>query len=223
MSPSSRYHPPVNDHRKPNENATSMDHETLARIIAAVDDANRADPSSVELDGQPTPLALAHGILASRWVDRLYPERPDTWFIAARAHHLRRWEYPRSSAPAGRAGYLTWRAEQKRRHARLARTVVADNGGSAQAAEDVARFVERAHLTTDAGCQSVEDGACFAFIITQLDGVTAALDRDHLARVLDKTIKKMSTGAVDLLTSADLGGAQRPVLDDAIQRFRANQ
>ena len=37
----------------------------------------------------------------------------ETLLLAARAHHLRRWELPRDSYPVGRAGYLRWRRDQK--------------------------------------------------------------------------------------------------------------
>ena len=63
------------------------------------------------------PLALAHGRLAAEWIDRLVPDADDTLKLAARAHHLRRWELPRADYPEGRAGYLRWRRDQKRRHA----------------------------------------------------------------------------------------------------------
>ena len=57
--------------------------------------------------------------------ERLLEAPSDALRIAARAHHLRRWEVPRSSYPEGRAGYLRWRRDQKARHAREVADVLA--------------------------------------------------------------------------------------------------
>ena len=43
------------------------------------------------------------------------PAATEAQVLAARAHHLRRWVVPRTSYPEGRAGYLRWRTDQKRR------------------------------------------------------------------------------------------------------------
>ncbi len=89
----------------------------LETAAAAIDEANAADPNRITVRGTTEPLALAHGRLAAEWIDRLVPDADDTLKLAARAHHLRRWELPRADYPEGRAGYLRWRRDQKRRHA----------------------------------------------------------------------------------------------------------
>ena len=72
----------------------------------------------VEVRGRQAPLALIHGQLAAEWIERLVDDPDETLLLAARAHHLRRWELPRGTAiPIGRAGYLRWRRDQKARHA----------------------------------------------------------------------------------------------------------
>jgi len=83
----------------------------------AIDAANAEDPTSLLVDGVEVPTQLLLGRLASEWVGRLDPGASASQRIAARGHHLRRWESPRSDYPAGRAGYLRWRRDQKARHA----------------------------------------------------------------------------------------------------------
>ena len=85
----------------------------VAESRAAIDEANAADPR--EHDG--VPLSLAQGRKAEEWVVRLDPDASDALRLAARAHHLRRWELSRSDYPEGRAGYLRWRRAQRERHA----------------------------------------------------------------------------------------------------------
>ena len=76
---------------------------SLDNVLAAIDAANREDPTATARG----PLALAQGELASDWLDRLAPNAGPELAVAARAHHLRRWELRRDTYPEGRAGYLS--------------------------------------------------------------------------------------------------------------------
>ncbi len=170
--------------------------EHYEAAIAAIDAANAADPNTVDVRGANIPLALAHGQLAAQWVERLYGANAEAaWLIAARAHHLRRWEVPRTTYPAGKAGYLRWKRDQRQRHADDVAALVLQAGFDAAAVERVQSLIRRDHLTTDSGSQAVEDGACLAFIETQLDAVALQLDGEALGRVLQKTAAKMSPAA----------------------------
>ena len=93
--------------------------ERLQAALRAIDAANADDPERIRIDGEERPKELAHAQLVSEWVERLQPEASDALRLAARAHHLRRWEIPRSSYPEGRKGYLRWRAKLQQHHAAL--------------------------------------------------------------------------------------------------------
>jgi Domain of unknown function (DUF4202) len=170
--------------------------EPVEAAIAAIDAANSADPNTVHVRGETVPLALAHGQLAADWVQQLYGAATETtWLLAARAHHLRRWEAPRATYPAGRAGYLRWKRDQRRRHADEVAALLVEAGHDAATVERVQALVRRDQLATDRGAQAVEDGACMAFLETQLDAVAEQLDDAALGRVLGKTAAKMSPAA----------------------------
>ncbi len=162
----------------------------IVLAVEEIDRQNAADPSTVIVDGSAVPLALAHGVLADRWMTRLYPDRPWTWSVAARGHHLRRWELPRSSFPAGRAGYLRWRTEQKRRHGEFVAEVLT-SCGLGDFASETAELVERRDLRVP-GCRALEDAACLAFAETQLDAVHDALGSEQTTAILTRTMTKMS-------------------------------
>ncbi|HEY4376173.1 MAG TPA: DUF4202 family protein, partial [Acidimicrobiales bacterium] len=85
--------------------------------MAAIDQANADDPSTIVVDGVKRPKEQAHAELMSAWVQRLDPTADDAQLLAARAHHLRRWTSPRTDFPDGRAGYLKWRTALRKRHA----------------------------------------------------------------------------------------------------------
>lgn len=180
--------------------------------VAAIDAANAGDPTTVTVRGVAEPLALAHGRLAAEWVGRLRAEAPEVVLLAARAHHLRRWEVPRSSYPEGRAGYLRWRRDQKARHAADVATILVAAGYDAAAVERVQALIKRDGLGRDPDTQLVEDAACLVFVETQLVTTAATLEPDHMVSVLHKTARKMSPAAIALLGDVPLGDDGRAIL-----------
>lgn len=188
----------------------------FAEAIIAIDTANAADPTSVVVRGSTHPLALVHGQLAAEWVARLHPEADETWLLAARAHHLRRWEVPRSDYAAGRAGYLKWKRDQRVRHAADVGSLLAEVEYGAEIIQRVQALVRRDHLATDAGSQAVEDAACLVFIETQLADIATKLDHDHLIDVIRKTAKKMSPAALAAVSTIPLGDVETSLLTAAL-------
>lgn len=184
--------------------------------VAAIDDANAADPQQVTVRGATRPLALVHGQLAAEWVGRLHAGAPEQWLLAARAHHLRRWELPRASYPEGRAGYHRWKRDQRQRHARDVAEILAAAGYTALEIERVQALVRRDDLAIDPGAQAVEDAACLVFLETQLADVAGRLDHDHLVDVIRKTARKMSPAALAAVADVPLGDDERRLLADAL-------
>lgn len=184
--------------------------------VAAIDAANAADPNPVTVRGATEPLALAHGHLAAAWVAQLVPDAPEELLLAARAHHLRRWEVPRATYPEGKAGYLRWKRDQRARHAADVAAILSDVGYEDDAIARVQSLVRRDDLRTDPGAQAVEDAACLVFLETQLAEVSTRLDRDHLLDVLRKTARKMSPAGLAAATTVPLDDAGRALLADAL-------
>lgn len=186
------------------------------RAIAAIDAANANDPTRIVVRGDVSPLAQVHGTLAAEWVADLHPDADETWLIAARAHHLRRWELPRSQYETGRAGYLKWKRDQRRRHADDVAVLLADVGYDVATIERVQTLVRRDHLATDPGAQAIEDAACLVFLETQLAEVSTKLDRAHLIDVLRKTAKKISPVGAAAIERIPLGADERALLAEAL-------
>ena len=193
----------------------SLSHRT-ADAIAAIDAANADDPTVVTVRGADHPLAQIHGVLAYEWVLHLHPDADDTWLLAARAHHLRRWELPRSGYDTGKAGYLRWKRDQRQRHARDIAVLLAEHGFDSATIERVQALVRRDNLAVDAGSQAVEDAACLAFVETQLADVATKLDRAHLIDVLRKTARKMTPAGAAAIALIPLAPAEQQLLADAL-------
>lgn len=181
--------------------------------VAAIDAANAGDPTSVDVRGRVVALALAHGRLAAEWVEQLVADPDEELLLAARAHHLRRWELPRDSYPAGRGGYLRWRRDQKARHAADVADILTRCDYNSDEIERVQRLVRRESID---GAQAVEDAACLVFIETQLASVAAKMDHDLFVEVIRKTARKMSPEGLELVRSIPLGEVERGLLADAL-------
>ena len=91
----------------------------LRAALAAIDDANAADPTVVTVRDRTGPKEIIHADLVTEWVLRLRPDADEALLLAARGHHFRRWTVPRSSYPAGRAAYLRWRKDLHAQHATI--------------------------------------------------------------------------------------------------------
>jgi hypothetical protein len=183
---------------------------------AAIDDANAGDPTRVDVRGRLEPLALAHGRLAVEWVERLDGDPGEAVLLAARAHHLRRWELPRDGYPEGRAGYLRWRRDQKVRHARDVEAILVAAGYDGGFVARVQALIRRDALATDPEARTVEDAACLVFLETQLGSLLDRLDHDHAVEVLRKTAAKMSPAGLAAAARLELAEPERGALAEAL-------
>lgn len=183
--------------------------------VAAIDAANSDDPNMVDVRGERLPLALAHGRLATEWVLHLQPDASEPVLLAARAHHLRRWELARATYPEGRAGYLRWRRDQKVRHARDIEAILRGAGYDADDIGRVQAMLRREGLGSDPETQLVEDAACLVFVETQLGPVAEQLGLEHTIDVLRKTARKMSPAAIAALADVPLSESDRALLTTA--------
>jgi hypothetical protein len=172
--------------------------------VAAIDAANADDPVRVVHRGVERPKELVHAEVVERWVRALDPEATDLQLLAARAHHLRRWVVPRTDYPAGRAGYLRWRTDHKKRQAAEVAELLAAEGYEDDEVARVADIVAKRGLGSDPAVGVHEDALCLAFLELQLDEVAGQLDRDHLVDVLRKTMAKMSPAGLAAAATLEL-------------------
>jgi hypothetical protein len=170
------------------------------RAVAAIDAANADDPNVLVVDGVARPKEQAHAEAMTEWVRRLDPDADEVQLLAARAHHLRRWAYPRREQPEGRAGYLRWRAEAKRRHATAIAEILQGCGYDQPEVDAVADLVSKQGLGRGdlpdvdgraPAVQTHEDALCLVFLTTQFDPLADQVGDDKMVDVLVKTLAKM--------------------------------
>jgi hypothetical protein len=196
----------------PNDASAAVD-----AVVDAIDAANGEDPTQVVFNGQAHPRARLQGERAAYWVRRLEPSASDELCLAAHAHHLRRWEVPRSSYPSGRAGYLRWRRDLKARHAEGASVLMAEQGFDAAAQERVGALLRRGDLDHDHETQVLEDAVCLTFLETQFEETRGRLSQEKMVDVLAKTLRKMRPQGRSMASEVDLSPAQTELLAQAVE------
>lgn len=191
--------------------------DAFTRAIAAIDEANGRDPNALSVAGRTGPKEMIHAQMATEWVQRLAPGASEALLLAARAHHLRRWEVPRSTYPEGRHAYLRWREDLHRFHASeftaLAEQAGVDPAVTAKAADLIAKRVKKG----DRDAQVLEDALCLVFLETQFAELAGKLTPAKLPDVVRKTWRKMSPAGQAAALALDLPDADRQLLVTALR------
>lgn len=194
----------------------------MARAIAAVDDANGSDPRSLDLDGSARPRAQAEGIVATRWAWRLAGPPSPALQLAVRAHHLRRWELPRTAEAPGRAGYLRWRRRLYDLQGDALGALLAGCDVTADVADRAVELVRKRGIGPDGAnadpeAQTYEDALCLTFLSTsELPELVESLADERAVEVLRRTARKMSAPALELATTIPLPAREAELLRTAL-------
>jgi hypothetical protein len=195
----------------------------LQAVLEAIDDANGEDPARREFEGQQWPLSLVEGRRAYHWVTEICREAPsdaapsEALLIAARGHHIRRWEVPRSSQPAGRDGYLAWRSGLYEVHAAHLAQLMRAASYPDEDIEAMTRLMHRRAIKTDPEAQLFQDAVSLAFLEIQFPAFAQRAEREVAVRAVRRTWRKMSeagrTAALGLPLPPALGEVVREALD----------
>ena len=193
-----------------------MDEERFRRAIAAIDAANADDPHTIAVGGVDRPKEQAHAEMATAWIEQLRPDAPEELRLAARAHHVRRWEIPRSDEPDGRPGYLRWKRRLQEHHAAIVSSILDDVGYPPEVVERVAAIVKKERLRSDPDVQSLEDALSLVFLETQLAELADKLEDEHLVDVLRKTLRKMTPAGHAAAATIPLAEREQRLLEEAV-------
>ncbi len=180
--------------RQPPHAQMITDPQRFTNTIARFDAANAQDPHRE--DGRPRELLYAERMTAM--LKRFAPDASEAVQLAVRAQHIQRWLTPRSTYPAGRLGYLKWRAGLYQFHAETAATIMAETGYDAAMIARVKAAVSKQDLKANSETQLLEDVSALVFLEHYLAGFAAQHPDYDEAKWLDiirKTWRKMSAQA----------------------------
>lgn len=186
------------------------------RARELIDAAHAADPTRTA-DHRAAELVYADRMEA--WVTRLVPDASPLLRLAARCQHLERWTTPRATFPEGKVGYLNWRRSLYTQQAERARELLLAAGVSAPEAADVATWVSKSGLKTNAGTQALEDAAVLVFLENEIAGFAAqhaGYPREKFVDILKKTWRKLSSAGQEAALGLDLPPAIAALVREAL-------
>jgi Domain of unknown function (DUF4202) len=195
---------------------TTVHDPFLDICVRAIDAANANDPASLFFEGAFHPQALLEGQRAQAWVEQLRPGANPALRLAARAHHLRRWEIPRDAYPRTRAGYLSWRRRLYDFHADALAEIMTAAGYPPDQTARAGTILHKQGLHTDADVQAHEDAVSLAFLELRAAGFSTTVSREQLLRALRRTWSKMSEAGRSASQSLDLSPELQSALVSAL-------
>ncbi len=176
------------------------------------DEENSRDPNRE--DGQPRELLYAQRL--ADWVLRLCPEASEELRLAARCQHVCRWEIPRDSYPMTRAGYLKWRADLKKFHARKAGEILNAIGYDDHTIQRVQDLNLKKNFPADAECRVLEDALCLVFLQFQFAPLAGKSADDKMINALQKSWQKMTAAARAEALKLEFGPREKSLLQRAL-------
>jgi hypothetical protein len=159
---------------------------------AWIDAENEADPNNEIFQEITYPKELLY---SDRMYERLmnyYPSASEAVQIAAKAQHICRWKIARETYPMDRIGYLKWREELKKFHARTTAEILSKAGYDEVFTARVSFLIEKKLLKKDEETQLLEDVICLVFLEYYLDPFVHKHNREKMKNIIKKTWNKMS-------------------------------
>lgn len=173
-------------------------------IILNIDNENSEDKNEV--------------IYSKRMLETLLdfdPLAEDDLKIACYGQHIKRFAYPRTDYPEGRAGYLKWRKELYTIHANLVESCILKADGSEQFAESVKNIMVN-KVTGKGKSQTFEDVACLVFLKYYFSDFVVKHEESKLITIIQKTWNKMSDKAHEAALKFDFTDEQMELLKKAL-------
>ena len=157
-----------------------------------IDAENAQDPNHEIYQSISHPKELLY---SNRMYERLmnfHPNASEAVQIASKAQHIFRWKVARESYPMDRVGYLKWREDLKKFHAKTTAVILEKAGYSDEFIARVSFLIEKKLLKKDTETQLLEDVICLVFLDYYLDAFVHKHDREKLKNIILKTWNKMS-------------------------------
>lgn len=157
-----------------------------------IDAENAQDPNIEIHESISFPKELLY---SNRMFEKLmdfYPSASEEVQIACKAQHICRWKIARDTYPMDRVGYLKWREDLKKFHAKTTAEILEKAGYETSFIERVSFLIEKKLLKKDAETQLLEDVICLVFMGFYLDPFVQKHETEKLKNIILKTWNKMS-------------------------------
>jgi len=188
----------------------------FAEAIRRFDEENARDPNREVVGNAEQPRELVYAKRLSNWIMKLAPEASEELRLAARSQHLCRWMVPRESYEMTRAGYLRWRSDLKKFHARKAGEILKEVGYPEDLVARVQDLNLKKNFPNDPDSRVLEDALCLVFLQYQFADLANRTAEDKIINALQKTWKKMTATAKAHALQLTYGPKEKALLERAL-------
>lgn len=192
------------------------DPQRFAAALRRFDEENSSDPNLEPVAGGTRPRELLYAQWLTDWVLRLCPQASEELRLAARCQHVCRWQVPRDKYPMTRAGYLRWREDLKKFHARKAAEILQEVGYPDEVIGRVQDLNLKRNFPQDEESRVLEDALCLVFLEHQFADLAAKTSDDKMVNALRKAWNKMTPAAHARALALDYPPRQKALLSQAL-------
>lgn len=164
----------------------------LKQAIEAIDAKNAKDPNLEKSDGEMLPKELVYSQRMTAHLLAFEPAASEELQVAARAQHICRWKSPREDYPMDRIGYLKWREDLKKMHAKLTAEILENLDFEKEFIDRVQFLIKKKLIKKDDSSQTLEDVICLVFLQYYFEDFAAKHKEDKVIDIVQKTWAKMS-------------------------------
>ncbi|CAM4146200.1 DUF4202 domain-containing protein [Zobellia roscoffensis] len=167
--------------------------DKLQQAFSLFDKANEKDPhTETAPSGKTYPKELLYALRMTEKLNDFAPKASEALQLTARCQHICRWEIPRESYEMNRTGYLKWRQDLKKFHAKKAGSILEEVGYDQETIDKVAFLLEKKQLKKNEDTQTLEDVICLVFLEHYFEPFASEHEKAKVIDILQKTWRKMS-------------------------------
>lgn len=115
----------------------------LEQAFILFDKANEQDPNKEIFEGKEYAKEVLYAMRMTEKLNSFAPNASEVLQLTARCQHICRWEIARDSYEMNRTGYLTWRQDLKKFHAKKASELLESIGYDQETIDNVAFLIRK--------------------------------------------------------------------------------
>ena len=193
------------------------DPQKFQRAIERFDEENARDPNREIVDGVARPRELVYAARLTDWVLKLKPDTSETLRLAARCQHICRWTIPRDTYERTKAGYLKWRTELKKFHAKKTGEILREVGYAEETVTRVQGLNLKKDFPQDPDSRVLEDALCLVFLEHQFAELASRSTDEQMINALRKSWNKMTDAARAEALKLNYRPRERALIEKALK------
>ncbi|MCR1025741.1 DUF4202 domain-containing protein [Cellulophaga baltica] len=191
--------------------------DKLEKAFILFDKANEQDPNKEIFEGKEYAKEVLYAIRMTEKLNSFAPNASEVLQLTARCQHICRWEIARDSYEMNRTGYLTWRQDLKKFHAKKAGELLESIGYDQETIDNVAFLLEKKQLKKNEETQTLEDVICLVFLEYYFEPFAQKYSEEKLIDILQKTWRKMSKEGQETALNLPLSANSLTLVGKALQ------